>query len=50
VLDVMVAIAEAAASGSAVELQSTVTRPEALPHQWDPAARTLYPGDNTGLE
>jgi predicted dehydrogenase len=41
VLDVMVAITDAAASGSAVEPQSSVTRPEALPHHWDPAARTL---------
>jgi predicted dehydrogenase len=41
VLDVMAAITEAAASGTAVEPQSTATPPDTLPHQWDPAARTL---------
>jgi predicted dehydrogenase len=41
VLDVMVAITEAAETGSGVEPKSTATRPEALPHQWDPRARTL---------
>jgi len=41
VLDIMAAIADAAASGSTVELQSTVDPPETLPHQWNPTTRTL---------
>jgi predicted dehydrogenase len=41
VLDVMVAIAEAAESGSAVEPGSTVAPPDPLPHQWNPRTRTL---------
>ena len=41
VLDVMISISEAAASGARVEVQSTVERPSAVPPDWDPAATTL---------
>ncbi|SEE88930.1 Gfo/Idh/MocA family protein [Ruania alba] len=41
VLDVMIAISEAAASGTAVEVTSTVTVPDSLAEDWDPAAATL---------
>jgi predicted dehydrogenase len=41
VLDIMAAITDAAATGSTIEPQSTTTRPDALPHQWDPRTRTL---------
>jgi predicted dehydrogenase len=39
VLDVMAAITEAAASGTAIEPHSTATNPDPLPLQWDPTAR-----------
>jgi len=41
VLDVMVAIGEAAASGAAVQIQSTVAIPALLPEDWDPVAPTI---------
>jgi len=41
VLDIMAAITEAAASGNAIETHSTTTRPDPLPHQWNPTTRTL---------
>jgi predicted dehydrogenase len=41
VLDVMVAISEAARSGAVVEVESTVDQPETLPADWDPSAATL---------
>jgi predicted dehydrogenase len=41
VLDVMVAIGEAAESGSFVPIESTVTVAELLPADWDPAAATV---------
>jgi predicted dehydrogenase len=41
VLDVMVAIGEAAESGAAVDVESTVAVPELLPDDWDPVASTL---------
>jgi predicted dehydrogenase len=41
VIDLMTSIAEAAAGGSAVELQSTAPKPEPLAEGWDPSAPTL---------
>lgn len=41
VLDVMVSIAEAAASGTPVAVSSTFTPTGPLPEDWDPSARTL---------
>ncbi len=41
VLDVMISIDEAATAGTAVEVASTVTVPDALPTEWDPTAATL---------
>lgn len=41
VLDVLLAVSEAAESGEPVEVLSTVTKPEPLPDSWDPAAATL---------
>jgi predicted dehydrogenase len=41
VLDVMVAIDEAAASGAAVMVESTIEPAEPLPDDWDPRARTV---------
>ncbi|WP_432542391.1 Gfo/Idh/MocA family protein [Kineococcus sp. SYSU DK002] len=41
VLDVLLAIRDAAASGSAVEVTSTVGPVAPLPEDWDPAAATL---------
>lgn len=41
VVDVMVSIAEAAASGQWVEVRSTMPAAEPLPEDWDPAAATL---------
>ncbi|MDQ4138461.1 MAG: Gfo/Idh/MocA family oxidoreductase, partial [Actinomycetota bacterium] len=41
VIDLMTSISEAAASGSAVELQSTAPKPEPLAEGWDPSARTF---------
>jgi hypothetical protein len=41
VLDVMVAIGEAAESGTFVPIESTVTVPELLPADWDPLAATV---------
>jgi len=41
VLDVMVAIGEAAASGVVVRVESTVAVPELLPDDWDPVASTI---------
>ena len=41
VLDVMVAIGEAAASGVVVGVESTVAVPELLPDDWDPVASTI---------
>jgi len=41
VLDVMVSIAEAAASGVPVVIESTTTQPAALAEDWDPSAATL---------
>lgn len=41
VLDVMEAVSEAATSGSYVDVQSRVERPELLPEDWDPKAKTL---------
>jgi predicted dehydrogenase len=41
VLDVMVAIGEAAESGAAVEVESTIAIPELLPEDWDPLAATI---------
>jgi len=44
VLDVMISISEAAASGERVEVASSVERPVAVPSDWDPAASTLGQG------
>jgi predicted dehydrogenase len=41
VLDVMESVSEAATSGSYVDVQSRVERPELLPDDWDPKAKTL---------
>jgi predicted dehydrogenase len=41
VLDAMLAIEESIALGHAVEVQSTVSVPAALPADWDPYARTV---------
>jgi predicted dehydrogenase len=41
VTDLMASIAEAAASGAAVELRSTAPKPEPLGEGWDPSSRTL---------
>ncbi|UFU07012.1 Gfo/Idh/MocA family protein [Ruania halotolerans] len=41
VLDVMISITEAAASGASVDVTSTVTVPAALAETWDPTAATL---------
>jgi predicted dehydrogenase len=41
VIDLMTSIAEAAESGSAVELHSTAPKPEPLAEDWDPSGRTL---------
>jgi len=41
VLDIMESVAEAAESGSYVTVDSTVERPELLPEDWDPKAKTL---------
>ncbi|MDQ4137956.1 MAG: gfo/Idh/MocA family oxidoreductase, partial [Actinomycetota bacterium] len=41
VLDIMASIAEAAASGSPVELASTAPQPHPLPENWDPSSSTL---------
>jgi predicted dehydrogenase len=41
VLDVLLAVSQAAESGQAVEVASTVPKPEPLPESWDPAAATL---------
>lgn len=41
VLDILVSITEAAASGAPVVLQSTVAKPAPLPEDWDPSSATL---------
>lgn len=41
VLDVLLAVSEAAESGQPVDVVSTVTKPEPLPESWDPVAATL---------
>lgn len=41
VLDVMLAAAEAAETGTSVAVTSRVAAPEPLPADWDPAARTI---------
>ena len=41
VLDVLLAVSEAAESGSPVDVASTVAKPVPLPENWDPAAATL---------
>ena len=41
VLDVMVAIGEAADSGAFVSVESTVAVAELLPKDWDPMAATV---------
>ena len=41
VLDIMVSIAEAAGTGTAVDVTSTAVRPEPLAIDWDPRAATL---------
>jgi predicted dehydrogenase len=41
VLDVLLAISEAAESGAAVDVASSVAQPAPLPESWDPAAATL---------
>jgi predicted dehydrogenase len=41
ILDVMVAIGEAAESGAVVQVESTVAVPELLPGDWDPLASTI---------
>jgi predicted dehydrogenase len=41
VLDVLLAVSEAAESGETVDVLSTVTKPEPLAESWDPVAATL---------
>jgi predicted dehydrogenase len=41
VIDLMTSIAEAAASGSTVQLQSTAPKPEPLAENWDPSSATF---------
>ena len=41
VLDVLLAVSEAAESGQPVDVLSTVTKPEPLAESWDPVAATL---------
>ncbi|MFC0682831.1 Gfo/Idh/MocA family protein [Lysobacter korlensis] len=41
VLDIMASIAEAATTGSPVELASTAPKPEPLPEDWDPSSPTF---------
>jgi predicted dehydrogenase len=41
VLDVLIAVSDAAESGTAIDVVSTVGKPTPLPETWDPAAATL---------
>ncbi|KQO60355.1 Gfo/Idh/MocA family protein [Curtobacterium sp. Leaf261] len=41
VLDVLLAISEAADTGTRVDIASSVTKPEPVPEDWDPAEATL---------
>jgi len=41
VLDVLLAVSEAAESGQSVEVASRVAKPTPLAEDWDPAAATL---------
>ncbi|MDY0945690.1 Gfo/Idh/MocA family oxidoreductase [Frigoribacterium sp. CFBP9039] len=41
VLDVLLAVSEAAESGAVVDVESSVAKPAPLPENWDPAAATL---------